>query len=206
MKFVVISDTHGLHHELELPQGDVLIHGGDISDHGTKDEVEDFLNWFSLQDYKYRIFIGGNHDIYLDENPVELLELIPSNVIYLNNNGCEIEGIKIWGSPVSPDLVGWAFGKYRDEMEEHWKYMPDEIDILITHTPPFDILDKSSRYLTLGCKDLLQKVKMIKPKYHLFGHVHASYGIIEIKRTTFINASNLDSRKGLVNAPFFFEY
>ena len=124
MKFVIISDTHGLHHELELPQGDVLIHAGDITDHGYKDEVEDFLQWFSIQDFQHKIFIGGNHDIYLDEYAVDLLELIPSNVTYLNNNGCEIEGIKIWGSPVSPDMEGWAFGKHRNEMEEHWKYMP----------------------------------------------------------------------------------
>jgi len=206
LKFVVISDTHELHDELKLPQGDALIHAGDITHHGTQYAVKDFLQWFSLQDFKHKIFIGGNHDIYLDEDPVGLLEILPSNVTYLNNNGCEIDNIKIWGSPVSPDLVGWAFGKHRYEMEEHWKYMPDEIDILITHTPPFDILDKSSRYLTLGCKDLLRKVKMIKPKYHLFGHVHASYGIVEKSKTTFINASNISSTRGIVNPPFTFEF
>ena len=80
MKIVFISDTHGLHNELELPEGDMIIHGGDITDHGTKEEVIDFLNWFKHLDYSTKIFIGGNHDIYLDEYPVDLLELIPDNI------------------------------------------------------------------------------------------------------------------------------
>jgi len=205
MKYIIISDTHGLHHELVLPKGDIIIHAGDISDHGSKDEIKNFLDWFSKLDFKYKIFIGGNHDIYLDENSIDLLEILPSNVIYLNNNGCEINGIKFWGSPVSPDLVDWAFGKYRNEMEDHWKYLPEEIDILITHTPPLGILDKSSAHASLGCKDLLKKVKEIKPTYHIFGHIHNSYGIEKIENTTFINASNINSYQGLINPPIAFE-
>jgi len=205
MKFVIISDTHGLHEELELPEGDVIIHGGDITDHGTKEEVISFLNWFEKLDYEYKIFIGGNHDIYLDENPVDLLELIPENITYLNNRGFEINDIKMWGSPTCPDLVDWAFGKHRREMIDHWKYMPTEIDILITHTPPYGILDKSSLHRSLGCEYLMGKVKEIKPQYHIFGHIHASYGLTKIDDTTFINASNLDSYKGLINPPITFE-
>lgn len=205
MKFVIISDTHGLHQELELPKGDVIIHGGDITDHGTKEEVVGFLDWFEKLDYQYKIFIGGNHDIYLDENPVDLLELIPENVVYLNNRGIEINNLKIWGSPTCPDLIGWAFGKHRREMIDHWKYMPKEIDILITHTPPYGILDKSGLKRSLGCEYLMEKVKEIKPQYHIFGHIHASYGLTKIDKTTFINASNLDSYKGLINPPVVFE-
>lgn len=137
----------------------------------------------------------------MDENTVDLLEILPSNVIYLNNRAYQIEGIKLWGSPVTPDFEGWAFGRNRNQMKDHWKYMPKEIDILITHTPPFGILDKSSQHISLGCKELLDKVKKIKPKYHVFGHVHASYGIAKIDNTTFINASNLNTYKGLINPP-----
>ena len=151
MEIVFISDTHGLHRELELPEGEVIIHGGDISDHGTKKEVVDFLDWLSKLDFPVKIFIGGNHDVYLDENPVDLLELIPQNLIYLRNNSTEINGIKIWGSPITPDFERWAFGKPRSEMKEHWKYMPNEIDILLTHTPPLGILDRSSERKSLGC-------------------------------------------------------
>jgi len=201
MRIVFISDTHGLHDELSLPAGDLIIHAGDITDHGSKPEVEAFLSWFSALDYPHKIFIGGNHDIFLDEYPVDLLELLPSNVTYLRNNGCEIAGIKIWGSPVSPDLMDWAFGKRRSEMAAHWKYMPRQIDILITHTPPFGILDRSSAHHQLGCESLLRKVKNINPKIHVFGHIHASYGTEIQGQTVFINASNLDSYQGLINPP-----
>jgi len=201
MKIIFISDTHGLHNELALPKGDMIIHGGDITDYGTKEETVDFLKWYSSLNYSYKIFIAGNHDVYLEENPVDFLELLPPNVIYLRNNSVEIEGIKIWGSPVTPDFMDWAFGKRREEMKEHWKYMPKEIDILLTHTPLKGILDTSSDWQSLGCKDLLAKVKEIKPKYHLFGHIHANYGQEKIKETEFINGSNLDSYKGLINPP-----
>ena len=83
--------------------------------------------------------------------------------------------------------------------------MPKEVDVLITHTPPYGILDKSSRQIHLGCKDLLQKVKQIKPQYHIFGHIHASYGKVKTGETTFINASNLNSYRGLVNPVVVFE-
>ncbi len=206
MKFVFISDTHGLHNELVLPKGDILIHGGDISDRGTREEVVAFLNWFGELDYSTKIFIGGNHDIFLDENPVDLLELIPSSVIYLRNSSTTINGIRIWGSPVTPDFESWAFGKSRRDMEEHWKYMPTEIDILLAHTPPAGILDKSSEQRALGCKYLLTKVEAIKPRFHLFGHIHSSYGLVKIRDTEFINGANLHSIKGLVNPPIVFEF
>lgn len=205
MKIIAISDTHGLHRDLELPKGDLIIHAGDISDHGSKEEVKDFLNWFSNLDYSHKIFIGGNHDIFLDENPVDLLEILPHNIEYLNNRAITINKIKFWGSPVTPDLEGWAFGKKRTEMKAHWKYMPQQIDVLITHTPPLGILDKSSRHISLGCKDLLDNVIQIKPQLHVFGHVHASYGIEKLGPTTFINASNINSYKGLINPPIVFE-
>jgi len=201
MKIVLISDTHGLHEELNLPKGDVIIHCGDITDYGSKEEVVKFLNWYTNLDYVHKIFIGGNHDTYLDEYSVDLLELLPMNVKYLRNQLFNLEGINIWGSPNTPDFEGWAFGKKRSQMKEHWKYLPNEIDILITHTPPFGILDKSSNHHSLGCKFLLEKVNQIKPKYHLFGHIHASYGEVQKGFTKFINGSNLNSYKGLINPP-----
>lgn len=206
MKIVVVSDTHGLHRELKLPKGDAIIHAGDITDYGTEKEVVDFLEWYEHLDFEYKIFIGGNHDIYLDEYPVDLLELLPSNVVYLRNRFVEINGVKFWGSPVTPDFMDWAFGKRREEMKEHWKYMPKEIDVLITHTPPYGILDKSSNWESLGCKDLLVKVEELQPKYHIFGHIHASYGQLKKEGTEYINGSNIDSYKGLVNPPIVVEY
>jgi predicted phosphohydrolase len=206
MRFVVISDTHSHHHELTLPAGDTIIHAGDISEMGTISEVKDFLEWFAALDFKHKIFIGGNHDIYLDEFAPDFSAMLPPEVTYLRNNGCTIEGIKCWGSPVSPDLIGWAFGKYRSEMAAHWRYMPEEIDILITHTPPYGILDQSSSRVSLGCPHLLTKVQQIQPKYHIFGHIHAGYGEMMIEDTVFINASIMDTYRGPVNFPLVFDY
>ncbi len=201
MKIVLIADTHGTHHEIKIPDGDMIIHAGDITDFGTKEEVIDFLDWFEKLNHPYKLFIGGNHDIYLDENPVDLLELIPSNVTYLNNSGITINGFKIWGSPTTPDFTDWAFGKHRKEMELHWKYLPKAIDILITHTPPLGILDVSSRHVSLGCEYLLKKVQLLKPKFHIFGHIHASYGLLKSEATTFVNAASIHSQLEPINAP-----
>ena len=103
MQITTISDTHGKHAQLNLSSGDVLLHAGDISSRGNRTEIEDFLNWFKVQNYKYKVFIAGNHDFFFERNsPTEIAALIPDNVIYLNDSGIEIEGLKIWGSPVSP--------------------------------------------------------------------------------------------------------
>lgn len=208
MKFVVISDTHGLHKNINLPHGDVLIHCGDITEEDTKEQVAEFLEWFSALPYQYKIFIGGNHDFFLDRNAEQFYKMIPKNLIYLNNKGFQIGNIKLWGSPTVPDLIYWAFGKTRGaEMKEHWDYyLPTEpIDILITHTPPFGILDSPKRGGCLGCEELLKKVKANPPKYHLFGHIHGSSGILKKKDTTFINASIVHSRLGAIHSPAVFE-
>lgn len=202
MKFVIISDTHGQHRELQLPKGDVIIHAGDFCDFGNQDEMYDFLNWYKELDFKYKILIAGNHDFFAAEHPKQFLEHLPKEITYLNDNGLTINDIKIWGSPVQPDLVGWAFGKKRGvEMRYHWDLIPRDVDILVTHSPPFGILDKSRSGQSLGCEMLTQRLGKLNPTFHIFGHIHASYGMEMIGNTTFINASNMNSTKGLVNPP-----
>ncbi len=206
MKFVAISDTHGLHRKLKVPEGDVLIHGGDFCHYGSSDKLVDFLDWFKSLDFEYKILIAGNHDFFAAEHPNEFQELIPPSIIYLEDSGIEIKGVKFWGSPVQPDLIGWAFGRERGPgMKAHWDLMPNKIDVLITHTPPKGILDRTTYGKSIGCEELHKKIPRIRPKFHVFGHVHASYGQRAINETTFINASNINSRLGLVNKPVCFE-
>lgn len=208
MKFVAISDTHGQHRSLELPKGDCLLHGGDVSKMGIGLEISNFLDWFAEQDFEYKIFIAGNHDFYFENaNESEIKAIIPDNVIYLNDSGITLEGIHIWGSPVQPWFFDWAFNRQRGpEIDEHWQLIPDDTDILITHGPPHGILDLTARNDKAGCADLLKKTEMVQPKFHIFGHIHEAYGVEKVKETTFINASVLNLKYELVNAPVVFEW
>ena len=156
MTIIYISDTHNRHNDVELPDGDILIHAGDVSSKGTEAEIDNFLEWFSGQPHKHKIFIAGNHDFYFErETDTVIANKIPKNVIYLNDSGCEIEGLHIWGSPVQPEFNDWAFNRKRgDQIKKYWDLIPNNTDILITHGPPLKILDKSIRGKHLGCEEL----------------------------------------------------
>ncbi len=207
MKFVAISDTHCRHSSLKLPKADVLIHAGDVSYRGEKSEVEDFLHWMDSLNYRYKIFIAGNHDFYLEKQPAAAItQLLPKNVFYLNDSGLVIEGLNIWGSPVTPWFFNWAFNRFRGtSINRHWKMIPPNTDVLITHGPPFGILDTVINGRNVGDKDLLKKVLEIKPKVHVYGHIHEGYGVTKKGITKFINACVLNESYELVNPPVVFE-
>ena len=201
MTTTLISDTHGLHHQLQLIGGDLLIHAGDVSKYGNETEIINFLDWFKVQPYTYKIFIAGNHDWFFENATNESIQtILPKNIIYLNDSGVEIEGFKIWGSPIQPTFFDWAFNRDRGEdINKHWQLIPANTDILITHGPPFGILDKTIRGENVGCEMLIKKINHIKPKLHVFGHIHEAYGIEKMDDTTFINASVLNVKYQLVN-------
>jgi Icc-related predicted phosphoesterase len=207
MKFVLISDTHGHHHELELPGGDLIIHAGDFCNMGAIEDVYDFLEWYAALDFDHKLLIAGNHDFFPSEQAGKFAALLPDTVTYLNDSAVEIDGIKFWGSPVQPDLIGWPFGRYRGfEMKNHWDLIPPDIDVLVTHTPPYGILDQTSSGRFVGCEELAKRLTSLSVRLHVFGHIHASYGKEVIGDTTFINASNFDTEKGLVNPPIVFDW
>lgn len=209
MKIVFISDTHEQHEKLvNLPEADMIIHGGDITNRGKIQEVEEFIEWFSALDYKYKVFIAGNHDFYFEKYTwYEIQERLPEGMYYLCNSGVEIEGVYLWGSPITPTFYNWAFMKDRGtDIMQCWQQMPSEnLDILITHGPPANILDSCKNGAIVGCKDLLKVIHQVKPKYHLFGHIHEGYGISKGTHTTFINGSVLDENYILKNSPIVFE-
>lgn len=207
MRVVAISDTHGLHNQLQLPKGDMLLHSGDVANIGSKQDVVAFLNWFSQQDFKYKIFIAGNHDFYFERNSEkEIAGLIPDNVIYLSDSGVTIAGINIWGSPVQPRFGNWAFNRDRGaDIDQHWQLIPENTDILLTHGPPHGILDKTFQGLDVGCEMLLQRINEIQPKYSIFGHIHEAYGQVTKNNIHFINASVVNLRYIVVNPPIEFE-
>jgi len=208
MKLCIISDTHNKHKRLStLPDADVIIHCGDFTSVGHSHEIVSFMQWYSKLPYKYKIIIAGNHDWLFETHGILAREKVPENVIYLEDSGVELEGIKFWGTPVQLPFNNWAFNKPEARLIPHWQAIPDDTDVLITHCPPFTIFDWSIYDLKhTGSPSLYFEVmQRIKPQVHCFGHIHGGYGIKVIEKTKFINASNLDEDYMCVNNPIVIE-
>jgi len=202
VKVVCISDTH-MRHDIEIPEGDVLIHCGDFAI--TRDSMADlkvFAEWFQALPHKHKILVPGNHDWAFERDEENARKLLP-DVTVLIDEAIEIDGVKFYGTPVQPVFYHWAFNTSRHKREMAFSRIPEDTTILITHSPPYGILDEV-RGENVGCPALKQRVDTIKPKYHVFGHIHPSYGVIEEDGTTFINASLLDDSYTLVNEPIVF--
>lgn len=203
VRIVCISDSHGQHTKLSVPDGDVLIHAGDFMAFGdTPREIVDFTHWLRKQRHRYKIVIAGNHDLIFERHPGAARELL-GNAIYLENSATELAGLKIWGSPVQPEFNNWAFNVARGAaIRRYWKMIPANTDVLVTHGPPFGVLDKahpSSAHL--GCEELAKAVEQIRPRLHVFGHIHAGHGLSSGKDTQFVNASVVNEAYRLVHEP-----
>ncbi len=237
MRIIHLSDTHNKHNQVEKTECDLIAHTGDFSSIGSKEQVLAFLKWFSRYPSTYKIFIAGNHDISFDANkfkdkqkPEWLQEALSDFQkydalnFYLENSGCEIEGLKFWGSPVTPRFghPRWAFNEDRGwNIRQVWNEIPDDTDVLLTHGPPAGILDYvpfkekyeegCTHYLpggNRGCVDLRDRVLWIEPRYHLFGHIHEEYGYRDrgSGSTTYLNGSLVDMHYNLVNEPHKIQY
>jgi Icc-related predicted phosphoesterase len=204
---VAISDTHNQHDKVILPKGDILIHAGDYSNIGTREDTISFLDWFAAQPHATKIFIAGNHDFYAQRQPAEFRSLIPSAVHYLENESIVVRGIRIWGSPYTPYFGGMAFNQKRGKNSKAiWDLIPDDTDILVTHGPPHGILDHTYRYTHVGCEELKIKIDQIKPRYHIFGHIHEQPGVERIAETTYMNATQVNLFYQLTRKPLVFQY
>lgn len=204
MKIVCISDTHLMHlrHKVKVPHGDVLIHAGDATFRGTKEEIQAFSSWFSGLPHKHKIFVPGNHDLGFERAPQLASALLPGRTSVLIDSMIEINGVKFWGSPYQPEFMGWGFNCPRGEaLRVHWDLIPEGIDVLITHSPPYGIGDVVPRGEHVGCEDLRDAVVRAKPKLHVFGHIHHSYGVYTPGVTKFVNASICNEEYLPVNKP-----
>lgn len=196
MTILHLSDTHGLHRQLgSLPDVDVIVHSGDFTMVGTEREALDFINWFCDLPYKHKVFIAGNHDMCLDSGGT--ISGLDANCHYLCNSGVCIGGVNFYGVPV---FIEDAFSGRKDLC---YKTIPPNTDVLITHEPPQGILDFDDDY-HYGSETLLARVKDIKPRLHLFGHIHAAHGTLECGGTTFSNAALLNEGYHLAAQPFLF--
>lgn len=205
MRISVVSDTHNQHQGFEPLSGDVLIHCGDMFNlfSAANDDIERIDEWFGKQNFNLILCTGGNHDFALEER-LKVTSSPFKNAVYLQDRSYVHDGVTFYGSPWTPNLQGHAFYQDSDQLQTRWSAIPDNIDVLITHTPPAGILDVSSAGLTLGCLHLAGQLQRISPRLHCFGHVHASSGTADVNGVRFINASSVNSRFELVRRPYEF--
>lgn len=185
MKILHLSDTHGCHCRLgALPKADVVVHSGDFCLAGCEQEALDFLNWFCDLPYRHKIFICGNHDYCLYEANICGLD---SNVHYLCNSGVEIEGVRFYGVPMfMSDCI-------TNRQSHNYAIIPNDTDVLITHSPAYGILDFDDN-INYGSEEILAKLPALNLRAHLFGHIHAQHGITNINGIVFSNGAimNID--------------
>lgn len=207
MRFVLLSDTHL--RPVDVPSADVLIHAGDFTMDGTFTEVSRFNAWLAGVETRERIIIAGNHDRVLQSKSRRARALL-SDCTYLKDNDVEIGGMRIYGSPWQPWFYDWAFnfpkaddGRFARAV---WEKIPLDTDILVTHGPPHGILDQvGANTPHLGCSALRDRVRIVRPKLHVFGHIHGGYGTFRDGSTLFVNASICNESYDATNAPILIE-
>ena len=203
MRLVVISDTHGAHEELGELQGDVLIHCGDFESIFESDPqiVEKVDDWFARQRFGRIYCVGGNHDEEL-ERRVALTDQPFKNAIWLHERRDMFRGYCFYGASWVPYLRDFPFFADADALEAAWARIPGDVDVLMTHTPPKDVLDVSSKGQSLGCPHLAERLKQVAPGLHCFGHVHKSRGETTVGATRYVNATSVSSGFASVLPPF----
>ncbi|CAJ0646794.1 16262_t:CDS:2 [Entrophospora sp. SA101] len=202
IRFVCVSDTHNMvnSRNFTVPEGDVLLHSGDLTKVGTVDQLEQAVNWLKDLPHRHKIVIAGNHDLILHkefyetnwsefhtvkdnhDKAIGIISKVGNGFVYLQESSYVIPeiGYKVYGSPWTPWFYDWGFNGERGEfLKEIWSRIPETTDILMTHGPPSNILDLVDGTENVGCEDLYQRVEEVKPLVHLFGHIHESYGILK---------------------------
>jgi Icc-related predicted phosphoesterase len=203
MKLVLISDPHENWDRIQVPDGDILICAGDLTYQGTVDAFNKANDWFGTLKHRFKhiLVTAGNHDWLAQESP-GIAKLTLSNATLLLHEPIEIDGVKFFLSPYSPEYNGWAFPtKGADHAARLWSQIPDDTQVLVVHGPPHGFGDKNLAGESVGCKALLQRILEIRPEIVVSGHIHEGYGIRVFDGIYFANASLCNSRYLPVNAP-----
>lgn len=221
MRIVCVSDTHNqLGKMRNIPDGDVLVHAGDMTNRGTFNEIARFGAELRALPHKHKVVIAGNHDFFFEKNqrPMHLIE--GPGIHYLQDSGVEIDGIRFWGSPYQPWFYDWAFNLPRngEELRQKWNLIPVHTDVLITHGPPHGVLDRVPRpppqgEELVGCEKLALRLRVLKTRLHVFGHIHCGYGTKQAPATInyatparlYVNASICNESYKPVNPPIIVE-
>lgn len=195
MRIIAISDTHEQHSKIMIPSGDVLVHAGDFTYTGKIPAVVGFADWIESQPHVHKIVISGNHELSFQSpfRDVVINILKERGIIYLEDSGVEIDNVSFWGSPWQPRFYDWAFNLDRKspELAAKWNLIPEDTNFLITHCPPYGILDQTTDNGSQGCELLEKRLHYLsKLKAHVFGHLHHDGGkMIEKLGVKFANAA-----------------
>lgn len=188
-RLVLLSDTHGHHKRLQVPEGDVLVHAGDFCTSGLDWQARAFARWFLRQPHPHKVVVAGNHDRCL-EIMSGLAEEIFEGVTYLLDREATVGGLRLYGSPWQPEFMSWSFNLPRGApLRDVWAKVPAGIDVLVTHGPPFGVLDRTVSGTDVGCEELRPAVARVRPRLHVFGHIHEGAGARREDGTLFVNAS-----------------
>ena len=190
VRLVLVSDTHCYHERIALPDGDVLVHAGDFSSSGSQRQARAFAEYFRALPHPHKVVIAGNHDRCIERDP-HLAGVLFASCHYLFDSGATVSGLSFWGSPWQPWFLDWAFNLPRGEaLRQKWQLIPEGIDVLVTHGPPHGILDRTFGGDEAGCEELRNEMQRIKPRLHVFGHIHEGYGWLRRGPTLHVNAAS----------------
>lgn len=212
MKIVFISDTHSYIPQIDVPDGDVLVHCGDALSSGRMAEFATFCRdlRFLAPRFDHILYTPGNHDIIVEELPSmarEMLLAASPKIQMLLHEETTIDGVKFFGSPWVPKFMNWAFMYEKEDAKRIWANTPDEIDVFFNHGMPYGILDSIGYTLGIGeervgCPELLKRLQEIKPKVYVGGHLHLEGGQRKkIGETLFVNAAICDMSYNPTHAP-----
>ncbi len=198
VRIVAMADTHGEHAALHLPEGDVLIHAGDLTQRGTASELKAVADFLRAQPHPHKVVVAGNHDFLLQDSPAEARALF-EGLTYLEDAEATVAGLRVWGSPWQPWFHDWAFNLRRGrDIDAKWQLIPQGIDVLVTHGPPEGLGDRCWDGRRVGCADLLRHLHRVRPQVHLFGHIHEDRGQFQLGDCRVINCSTAEGAASVV--------
>lgn len=195
MRIVAVADTHLFHQSFVVPDGDVLVHAGDLCRRGRLEELAVAAAWLAELPHAHKIIVAGNHDWAFVREPAAARALF-DGMTYLEDEETVIDGVRFYGSPWQPAFHDWAFNLPRGEaLAAMWRRIPHGVDVLVTHGPPEGIGDYSGMAVRAGCADLRQRVAELRPHLHLFGHIHQDGGAWREGETTFANVTTWECQR-----------
>jgi len=209
-KIVCFSDTHGQHRNKKLNSwlmnnsADILLFAGDYQKN-NQDHGKIFVEWIAELPYKHKIIIPGNHDNNFDNAREKCKHY--DNIHFIVHEGIEIEGIKFFCSAYSRTFGNWYFMESEDTLKYLYEKIPNNTEILVTHTPPFGTLDETIYSVSAGSTSLNNRIpELPKLEYNIFGHIHEQNGFRTFDDIKYINCSVTNELYELVNNPYIFEF